>query len=179
VTILRLFGWAAVDEPTPAAEIDTVRKITAALDALPPERARFIAAFAYILGRVAHADDSISPEETASMERLVAEHGGLPEDQAIVVVQMAKTQNVLFGGVENFLVTREFNQMATREQKLALIDCLFAVGAADESVSGSEDSAVSQVARELRIEHRDLMAVRARYRDRLSVLKNPWRKEGS
>ena len=29
------------------------------------ERARFVAAFAYILGRVAHADQQISAEETA------------------------------------------------------------------------------------------------------------------
>jgi hypothetical protein len=96
-----------------------VRKIAAALDRLDPDRARYIAAFAYILSRVARADLQISDVELREMERLVQEHGGLPEEQAVLVVQMAKTQSTLFGGVENFLVTREFDKIATREQKIA------------------------------------------------------------
>jgi hypothetical protein len=41
-------------------ETETVRKIVRQLDNLEPERARFIAAFAYILSRVARADINIS-----------------------------------------------------------------------------------------------------------------------
>ena len=37
---------------------------------------------------------------------LVVEHGELPENQAIIVVQMAKTHNVLFGGTENLSQSR-------------------------------------------------------------------------
>src|SRR4051812_6287119 len=87
------------------SETDTVRKIVRALDALEPERARHIAAFAYVLSRVARADMNISEVETREMEQLVAELGGLPEEQAILAVQIAKTQTTLFGGTENFLVT--------------------------------------------------------------------------
>ena len=61
-----------------AAETETVRKITTALDRLDPARARYIAAFAYILSRVARADLHISDEETCAMERAVMEHGNLP-----------------------------------------------------------------------------------------------------
>src|SRR5512146_1126955 len=83
-----------------SAETDTVRKIVHELDQMPPERARYIAAFAYILSRVARADLNISEMETAEMERRVVQVGGLPEEQAILVVQMAKTQATLFGGTE-------------------------------------------------------------------------------
>ncbi|NIM63068.1 MAG: hypothetical protein GTO30_15925, partial [Acidobacteria bacterium] len=62
-----------------------------------------------MLSRVAHADLDISDDETRAMEELVIETGGLPEEQAIIVVQMAKTQNLLFGGTENYLVAKEFN----------------------------------------------------------------------
>ncbi len=162
-------------EPTrssPAgADTDTVRRITSALDKLEPERAKFIAAFAYILSRVARADLEISPEETGAMEEIVMEFAGLPEEQAVLVVQIAKSQNILFGATENFLVTREFNKIATTEQKLALLECLFRVSAADESISTVEDNEVSQIADELKIEHRDFIAVRSRYRDYLAVLK--------
>jgi uncharacterized tellurite resistance protein B-like protein len=134
---------------------------------------RVIAAFAYLLSRIARADLDISDEEIRMMERIVMERGGLPEEQAVIVVQIAKTQNILFGATENYLVTREFNSMATHEQKLALIDCLFAVAAADESISTLEDNEVSQIADELRIEHKDFIAIRSTYRDYLAVLKKP------
>ena len=51
----------------------TVRKIVRALEEMEPARARYVAAFAYLLGRVAHADLDISAEEN---ERLGLPCGG-------------------------------------------------------------------------------------------------------
>ena len=155
-----------------SAETETVRKIVGELDRLEPERARYIAAFAYLLSRVAHADLHISPEETHAMERIVRERGGLPEKQAILVVQMAKTRSLLFGYTENFLVAREFHKIASREQKLSLLDCLFAVSSADKSISTVEDNEIRKISRELHLSHQDFIAVRLNYRDHLAVLKN-------
>jgi uncharacterized tellurite resistance protein B-like protein len=174
MSILELLGFRRQSEATSSAtpaETETVRKIVDELDHLEPERARFVAAFAYVLSRVAHADREISEDETRAMERIVIEHGRLPEEQAVIVVQMAKTQSLVFGGTENFLVTRELNRIASREEKMALLDCLFAVSAADTSISTVEDGVIRQVATELRLEHRDFISIRARYRDRLAVLK--------
>ncbi len=173
MSILDLFKLNQAGRSDSSVETDTVRKITEALDRIEPGRARFIAAFAFLLSRVARADLSISPEENRMMERIVMERGGLPEEQAVIVVQIAKTQNALFGGTENYLVSREFNSMASHEEKLALIDCLYAVAAADESISTVEDNEVSQIADELRIEHKDLIAIRSTYREYLAVLKKP------
>ncbi len=169
-------GAAAAGAATPAstaAETDTVRKIVDALDQLEPERARFVASFAYILSRVAQADLEISAAETRAMERIVRERAGLSAAEAILVVQMAKTQSRLFGGTENFLVTREFERLATREQKLGLLECLFAVSAADESISAVEDSEIRRIAGELHLEHRDFIEARSAFRQYLAVLKQP------
>lgn len=160
-------------EDASSPETETVRKIVAELDRLDPDRARYVAAFAYNLSRVAHADRSISPEETREMERIVAEMGGLPEEQAVLVVQMAKTQSLLFGGTENYLVTREFNRLATREQKLRLLECLFAVSAADRSVSTVEDNEIRRISKELRLSHKDFIQTRLGFREHLAVLKKP------
>ncbi len=158
-------------EPEPGTpETETVRKITEALDQMEPERARYIAAFSYVLSRAARADLHISAMETRAMERVVMEHSGLPEEQAILAVQIAKSQNRLFGATEDFIVTREFNQIATREQKLALLDCLFAVAAAEGMISIEEDNTIRQITSELRLDHRDFIDVRSTYRDHLSVL---------
>ncbi len=147
-----------------------VREVVDALDDLEPARARWIASFAYILGRVAHADLDVTDDEVATMERLVVERGGLPEEQAVIVVRMAKIHNELFGGTDNYLVTREFDQNASREEKLALLDCLFAVSSADRSISTQEDSEIRVIAGELHLDRNDLLQVRSRYRDHLAVL---------
>ena len=175
VSLLKqLFGLDEAVAPAAApsaAETATVRKIVEALDRMEPERARYVASFAYILGRVAHADLDISVEETRAMERVMVERGGLPEDQAILVVQIAKSQNLLFGSTENYLVTREFGRLADRDGKLALLGCLFAVSAADKSVSTVEDNEIRKITEELKLDHHDFIAVRSEFRDYLSVLK--------
>ena len=173
MSILKMLGFdsSGTDRAASAADRDTVRKIVDELDHLPPEHARFVATFAFILSRVAHADLQISEDETRSMERLVVEKGGLPEEQAIVV-QMAKTQNLVFGGTDNFSVTKEFGKLSSREQKLALLRCLFAVSAADESISTVESNEIRQIAEELGLDRSDFIGLRSEFRDQLAVL-NP------
>jgi uncharacterized tellurite resistance protein B-like protein len=174
MSLLRFLGLdQQTDSGSASSDTETLRKITQALNEMDPKQAGYIATFAYILGRVAHADMEISPEETEEMERKVMELGHLPEEQAIIVVQIAKTQNVLFGGTENFLVTREFNKTATREQKITLLHCLFAVSSTDEDISSSENREIRQIVSELKLEHKDFIAVRSEYRHHLSVLKKP------
>jgi len=173
MSILRFLGLN-LEKETPSqssSETETVRKIATALDKIEPARAKFIAAFAYLLSRVAQADLDISPEEVRAMEQIVMQKGGLPEEQAVLVVQMAKTQNILFGSTENYLVTREFNNIAIREEKLSLLHCLFAVSAADNSVSTVEATEVRQIAEELRLEREDYVAARSAFREYLAVLR--------
>jgi uncharacterized tellurite resistance protein B-like protein len=172
MSILSWLKSGAGEHAKSPSETDTVRKITKALDCLDPERAKFIAAFAYLLGRTARADLNISPEETKTMERIIMDRGSLPEEQAVIVVQIAKTQNILFGGTENYLVSREFREMTTYEERMSLLDCLFAVAAADESITTIEDNEISQIADELRVEHNDFISIRSKYRDYLAVFKD-------
>ncbi len=155
-------AWLGVDRPE-QPEFAPLRETLDALDHLEPDRARYLAGFAYLLGRVAHADQHVSPEETRAMETLVQEHGQLSQDQAMLVVQLAKTAALLFGGTANFLVAREFSTLATYEQKLALMRCLFAVCVTDNAISTVEESEIHTVAKELRIDHPDLVALRVEH----------------
>src|SRR6266571_4435601 len=103
--------------------------------------------------------------ETETVRKIVERLDELPEQLALVVVQMAKTQNQLFGSTEDYLVTREFERMATREQKLALLDCLFAVAAADDNITSDEDNVVKQISSELKLPHSDYIAARLRFKE--------------
>lgn len=174
MNILRWLGLErAHPEEAPFSEVESLRRIARKLDALPDEEARFLAAFAYLLGRVARADFEVGPEEARRMENLVAELGGLNREQATLVVEVARQQHRLFGQVDNFLVTRELNRVADREQKLRILESLFAVAAAEGGISSREDQEIRQIASELLLEHRDFIAVRRRFREDLNVLKDP------
>jgi uncharacterized tellurite resistance protein B-like protein len=170
MTFRRLLPAVERDRPDDAAETDTVRRIVARLEALPPQQARFLAGFAYVMSRAAQADLDISDAETRVMERFVVELGGIDESQAVLVVEMAKLQARQQGATEDFVVTREFATIATEEQKLAVLRCCFAVGAADGSISSDEASVVNEIARELDMSRDQLNTVRAEFVDNLSAI---------
>jgi uncharacterized tellurite resistance protein B-like protein len=153
-------------------DTDTVRRIVGELDKLDPDRARYLAAFAYVLSRVAGADSEFSDAETATMTELVSRAGRLPEPQAIVVVEIARHQNRLFGGTENFLVTREFREVASDAQRREVLHCLFAVAAADDAVTLEEEAQIWQIASELGIAHEEYIEVRLQYSDKRTVLRD-------
>jgi uncharacterized tellurite resistance protein B-like protein len=169
-SLYRLLG---IDKegPDDARDTATVRRIAAELDALPQGEARFLAAFAYVLARVARADLDVSRSETEQMIRLVRECSTLSEAQALLVVQMAKTQAIALGGTENYLVTRQFRELSNRAQRVDMLRCLFAVAAADQSVSHVENSEITAIGIELGFGGEEIASIRAAYRDQLSVLK--------
>lgn len=177
---MSLLDWirgGVARDVTDAGEIEVVRRITTALDQMDPDRARFLAAFAFLLGRVASADQAISEPETRAMERIVAEEGGLTAAQAVVVVQIAKTEGLLFRGTEDFRVAQEFRQISTPDEKRALLRCLFAVSASDESVVVAEDNEIRRISMEIRIPHADFIAARQQVREHLAVLKKTGRSD--
>src|SRR6185503_17433328 len=115
-------------------EQSPLRDLVNALDRLEPSRAQFLARFAYLLGRVALADEHISDEEKATMEKLLAAHGGLSAEQARLVVSLARATHTMSGVGADFAVTQEFADSASYEERLALARCLFAVAASDARI---------------------------------------------
>ena len=158
MSLLKWFGLADEEVDAP---VDSLGEIERALTELDAREARYLACFAYILHRIARADHEITGDESALIERLVATRGGLSDDRAALVVRIARSQNLRHGGTEDFIVTREFDRNATRDQKLALLDCLFAVSAIDRSIRTVEDNEIRRVAAEVKLDHADYIAVRA------------------
>jgi uncharacterized tellurite resistance protein B-like protein len=171
-TILRKLGLD-VDVDEERTGVEALDALEEQLSHVPPEEARRIAAFAYLLSRVAHADHDVSDAERAAMERLLADRAGLAPDRAAIVIALATHQSVHVRGTQDYLVSREVAGLATVEQKRALIDGLYAVCAADGLISTVEDNDVRRVASEIDLEHHDVVAIRATYRDKLAVLKGP------
>lgn len=161
-----LRAWLGLERQAPS-EPTPLRGLIDALDRLEPERAKYLARFAYLLGRVAHADRHVSPEETAAMEQLVKAEAGISGEQAILVVSLAKSSNVLFGGTADFIVAQEFAESASYEEKLALAGCLFAVAATDDAISMAEETEIHRITNQLKIPPHDLKTLRVRHRSSL------------
>jgi uncharacterized tellurite resistance protein B-like protein len=154
-----------------AAETATVRRIVAELQQLDADRRRFLAGFAYVLSRAANADLTVTDEETRLMEQIVAQIGGLPESQAVLVVEIAKNQSSMYGGTEDFLVTREFAAHASPEQRRSVVEACFGVAAADGAITSDETAELTQIATELDLARDELNEIRLSHRDQLAAIK--------
>lgn len=168
--LFRTLGLGTEEETR--QETETVAAIAAGLHGLPQDRARFVAAFAYLLGRVAFADHDVTPAERETMEAHLASQAGVPIEQARGVVWLAVTATSGHGAAEDYQVAREFETLATREEKLLLVRSLFAVSA-EQGVTTIEDNEISRIAGVLRLERAEVAALRAEFRDSLNVLKPP------
>jgi hypothetical protein len=98
------------------------------------------------------------------MESLVREHGGLSAEHALLVVSLAKSNNLLFGGTADYAVVQEFAESAGYEEKLSLARCLFAVAAADAAISMAEEAESQRVVNQLKVLPADLARLRVEYR---------------
>ena len=166
--MLKRFLGLGDERGSDAGDTATVRRIAAELDRLPPDKARYLAGFAYVLARVAHADLDIDDDETAEMERIATQLASLSTPEAALVVQIAKSQAKLLGETENYVVTREFRKYSSKEQRGELLQCLFAVAAANGTISNVESSEISTIGEELGFTRPEINAVRSHYRDHLS-----------
>jgi uncharacterized tellurite resistance protein B-like protein len=163
VSVSQLLSWLGVGAARDGQEPTPLRELVETLDRLDPARARHLARFAYLLGRVAHADRNVSAEETRAMEEMLQREGGLTPDQATVVVGLAKNSNLLFGGTADYQVALEFGEAASYEEKLSLGRCLFAVASSDRQISMAEETEIHRILNQLRILPQDLTKLRVEH----------------
>jgi uncharacterized tellurite resistance protein B-like protein len=148
---------------------DLVDEIEQYLHDLDPSRAALVAAFAGLLSRVAFADSEISAAELDRIRVLIVTHVGLPAEEAQRVAEIARRRTL--AGTEHYRLTRCFNDVASEAERLALIECLYAVAAADDSVAHVEDKEVDQIAAAVLVSRSDVLKIRSRYRDKLEELR--------
>lgn len=175
-----LFGGNKDEQPesqpaAPPSQVfatDSIRRIAGEIEALPIEQRRYIAGFAYVLARAAHADLHVSDAELKYMEHAVVEVGHLSEAQAVLVVEMARNMAELYGATDDFLVTRRFTEISTRDQREDLLRTAFAVGAADDTISAAESAELNQIGKELGFRSDEVDVIRDEFRDQLAAVQS-------
>ena len=149
---------------------ESMRRIVAELESFDEERARFLAAFAYVLARVAQADMRVDASEVAEMERILSQVAGLENNEVRLVVQIAVHQATEVGGTDNYLVTREFRKMSEKPERVRLMRCVLAVAAADDTVTSVESREIAAIGDELGFTRPEINGLRLEYRDKLAEL---------
>ena len=171
MSILDLLGLGSKGpvHEAPAKPASAKEHIVERLKDMPAKDAEWIAVFAMVMAR---ADFEISPEETSTIGQLLQKYGGLDPEQASLVAEMVTKRNLLLGASDDYLATREFRRIARDGGRERILYCLFAVSAADDSISLVEEEEIRQVANELGIEHGEFTAVRAKFKEKRALLRS-------
>jgi uncharacterized tellurite resistance protein B-like protein len=160
------------DDDASRAERPLLRRVRDELSRRGVERLEYLAAFAAQLARVAGVEGGISDEETAAIAARLRTAGKLSEADAALIADMLRHERDGLANVQAQELTRAINAGASDDEKLALLDCLYAVAAADHLVSDVEEQEIRRVAEAILVPHRVLMDIRTRYRDRIEILQN-------
>jgi len=134
---------------TPTGVATTLRQVVHQLSQLEPATARYLAGLAFVLMRVADADNEIDPAETRRIESILNQHVAVPEEQAVLVAEVARHRQQWTDCADAYQVSKQLRGTAPRHQRQALLHSLFAVALADGTISAREKQVIHQIAVEL------------------------------
>jgi uncharacterized tellurite resistance protein B-like protein len=170
LSLLRFLGLGAGASQADS-EPESLKEIGAQLEALPPDEARFVAAFAYLLARIAGADLTTDDQERAEMARHLEGFAGVDSDRAVLLGEAAVRAAQTYSPSDDHLVARTFRDMTELDERTRLLRCLYAVASADQTISTAEDNEIFEVAASIGVEHPQVIAIRSEFKEYLGALK--------
>ncbi len=140
--------------PTPGGRSDTdvageIRGILHRLAKLDRETAGYLKMLAFILHRVAMADDEVSDQEVERMEQILVEHGSLSKPEAVLTVEIARHCREIADCGFAYGASRELRSRLEGEDGRRIERFLTSVAEADGCVRSSERAEIRQIAFEL------------------------------
>ena len=96
----------------------------------------------------------------------------------MLVAQIARNQSLLYSGTEDYLVTRQFRELASAEDRLALLRCCYLVGAADDTITSEESDTLQEIAKELDIDRAAVNVIRNEFASKLAAMQAMHRLQG-
>jgi len=166
---MRFLGLGTADVAD--REPESLRALGARLSSLPEGDARFTAAFAYLLARVAGADLRTDGGERDTIAERLEQAAGLAGERACLLADAAIAAAADHGASDDHLVARAYREMASEDERRRLVRCLYAVAASDQRITTLEDNEIFEIATEIGLGRGDVVAIRSEFRDHLAVLK--------
>jgi len=135
------------------------------------ETVRIVTAIAGLLACVAYADRQYTESEQDQIREELARIHGLSAAAVATICAMLKENiaELTLTAAQNHM--RDLKELTDHETRLEVLDALMALAAADNEVSTVETNFMRRAAYGLGLSSDDYNAAQARYRDKLSVLK--------
>ena len=112
-------------------------------------------AAAVLLLEVAFSDDDFSEQERQALPALLEKHTGLSAHETAELIELAQQERDTATSVHQF--TRHLNEHFSLEQKIDLVQTLWAVAYSDKQIDRYEDHIIRKIADLLHLRHSEFM----------------------
>jgi uncharacterized tellurite resistance protein B-like protein len=131
------------------AAAGALRQALTRLHSLEPPTAERLASLAFVLSRIANADEHISQAERSEMETIVAGGARVPTDVAMLAVEIAAQRADMADCACAYSVSRQLRETTSDEARARLLESLASVATADGRICVRERAEIEQIAAEL------------------------------
>ncbi len=111
-----------------------------------------------LLLEMMHVDGEAWPEQQEAVKTAVLEHFDLEPNEAMELLELAETE--LTESTDYFQFTSLINDLYTPEQKISLVELLWQIAYANESLHSYEEHLVRKVANLLHVPHSAFIAAK-------------------
>jgi uncharacterized tellurite resistance protein B-like protein len=134
---------------SPSTLASGIRDALVRLDTLDRDTAGYLKALAFILYRVAAADQKVSEEEVRRMESILVDHASLSPAEAVLTVEIARHCREIADCARSYDASRQLRARLDDDDRRRLRSFLDSVAEADGRVRQSEKDAIRQISTEL------------------------------
>ncbi len=132
---------------------------------LPEERLYFICLVGTMLAAVAHVDDHFDPNEKKALKRCLGEQFSLKGKELTLLFEVVEEQ--ARQGFDFHEVATELNRVASYNDRIHLMECLFEISIADGNMAHEEAEEVRRISKALRIPHKTFIEYKVRALDKI------------
>jgi uncharacterized tellurite resistance protein B-like protein len=136
------------------------------------DRLTKLASISGLLSVVAFADLVIEESEVVAIKTSLEQWSTLDTQECDAISKIAQEHAKELIDLENHLYANSLNELLNRDEKYYLIESLFEVAASDGAISNVESEQIRSITKSLRLEANLFLAARAKYSDKLDILKS-------
>ncbi len=125
-----------------------------------PQRLHYVTLFGGLLGHIAGIDKKLSESEVQEIRRALSDLGGFQEEELNLILDVIGEESLR--GLERHRLTAGFWEVSGPEDRRRLIECLFAVAAAEGGLNDAEVEEVRRIAHALGLTHRQFIEAKLR-----------------
>jgi uncharacterized tellurite resistance protein B-like protein len=132
---------------------------------LSEEKLYFICLIGTLMATIAHVDEHFDPAEKKVLKRCLTDQFSLKGNELTLLLQVVEEQ--AHQGFDFHEVVTEINRIASYNDRIHLMECLFEVSIADGEMVHDEAEEIRRITKALRIPHKTFIECKVRSLDKI------------